>query len=231
PAFSTELVVTNWSSSPKTLQLTYVADAIGTPDHAAAATLALAPGEQRIVPGFVDWMRRQGTAGIGPAGPTFAGGLFAEETGGDLGGVVLGARVATPGGGGKFGLFFTARAVERQTDSALWVHGLQQNAETRTNLALVNLGQPGDVPDVFDVELYDGATGALAATLSGVSLGPRAWRQFGAILSVSAPGVTQGYAHVVRTAGASPFLVYGVLNDGAVPGERTGDGAFVWAVP
>ena len=234
PAFATELVATNWSSSPKTLRLTYVADAIATPDHAAVATLALGPGEQRILPAFVDWMRQQGTAGIGPAGATFAGSLFAEETGGDLGGVVLGARVATvtpPGSDGRFGLFFTAQAVERQTAAALWLFGLQQNAETRTNLALVNLGQPGDAPDVFDIELYDGSTGALAATISGVSLGPRAWKQYNAILSSSAPGVTEGYAHVVRTSGTSPFFVYGVLNDGASPGQRTGDGAFVWAVP
>ncbi len=68
PAFSTELVATNWSSSPKALRLTYVADAIGTPDHAAVTALALGPGEQQILPDFVDWMRRQGTAGIGPAG-------------------------------------------------------------------------------------------------------------------------------------------------------------------
>jgi hypothetical protein len=43
--------------------------------------------------------------------------------------------------------------------------------------------------------------------------------------------VTEGYAHVVRTSGTSPFYVYGVLNDGAAPGQRTGDGAFVWGVP
>lgn len=230
-AFSTELVATNWSSSPKTLQLTYVADAIGTADHATVTTLALGPGEQQILPDFVNRMRLQGAAGIGPAGATFAGSLFAQPASGDLGGVVLGARVSTPGGGGRFGLFFTAQAVERQTAAALWLLGLQQNAETRTNLTLVNLGQPGDPPDVFDVKLYDGATGALAATLSGVSLGSRAWKQYNAILSSSAPGVTEGYAYVVRTSGTSPFYVYGVLNDGAAPGQRTGDGAFVWGVP
>jgi hypothetical protein len=230
-AFSTELVATNWSSSAKTLQLTYVADAIGTADHAAVTTLTLGPGEQQILPDFVNRMRLAGTAGIGPAGPTFAGSLLAQPASGDLGGVVLGARVSTPGGGGRFGLFFTAQAVERQTAAALWLLGLQQNAETRTNLTLVNLGQPGDPPDVFDVKLYDGMTGALAATLSGVSLGPRAWKQFDAILSSSAPGVTEGYAYVVRTLGTSPFYVYGVLNDGAAPGQRTGDGAFVWGAP
>ena len=216
---------------PKTLQLTYVADAIGTADHSAVTTLALGPGEQQILPDFVNRLRQAGTPGIGPAGATFAGSLFAEPMNGDLGGVVLGARVSTPGGGGRFGLFFTAQAVEGQTAAALWLFGLQQNGETRSNLAVVNLGLPGDPPDVFDIELYDGATGARAGTLSGVSLEPRAWKQVNAILSLGAPGVSNGYARVVRTSGTSPFTAYGVLNDGAAPGERTGDGAFVWAVP
>lgn len=230
-AFSTELVATNWSSSAKSLTLTYVADAIPAADHAAVFTLSLAPREQKILPDFVALMRRSGTPGIGPAGPAFAGAVFVGEAGDDLSGVVVGARVSTPGGGGRFGLFFTAQAVERQTAGTLWLNGLQQNAENRTNLALVNLGEPGDDPDVFDVELYDGASGAKVATLPGVSLAPRAWKQFGAILSTNAPGVTQGYARAVRTSGASPFLLYGVLNDGGAPGQRTGDGAFVWGIP
>lgn len=229
--FSTELVATNFSPAPRILRLTFVADAIQTADHAALFTLALEPGEQKILPDFVAAMRQGGTPGLGPAGPTYTGALFVEDAGGDLSGVVVGARVSSPGAGGRFGLFFTAQALERQTASALWLYGLQQNAENRTNLALVSLGEPGDAPDAFDVEIYDGSTGARAGTLTRVSLEPRAWRQYGAILSTNAPGVTQGYARVVRTSGTSPFLVYGVLNDGAVPGQRTGDGAFIWGVP
>ena len=40
-------------------------------------------------------------------------------------------------------------------------------------------------------------------------------------------GVQQGYAQVRRTAGANPFITYAVINDGAGPGERTGDGAYI----
>lgn len=35
------------------------------------------------------------------------------------------------------------------------------------------------------------------------------------------------YARVVLVSGTWPFLAYAVVNDGARPGERTGDGAFV----
>ena len=49
----------------------------------------------------------------------------------------------------------------------------------------------------------------------------------GSILDQHAPGTTHGYAHVTRTAGKNPFIAYAVVNDGAQPGERTGDGAFL----
>jgi hypothetical protein len=54
----------------------------------------------------------------------------------------------------------------------------------------------------------------------------RGWFQIGTILT-NAPGVQQGYAQVRRTSGANPFITYAVINDGAGPGERTGDGAYI----
>ena len=35
------------------------------------------------------------------------------------------------------------------------------------------------------------------------------------------------YARVTRTSGTNPFVTYGVINDGGIPGQRSGDGAFV----
>ena len=47
-----------------------------------------------------------------------------------------------------------------------------------------------------------------------------------------APGTQRGYARVSKTGGAATsFVTYGVLNDGAAPGERTGDGAFIASSP
>ena len=231
PAFSTELVATNWSSSPKTLQLTYVADAIGTADHAAVTTLALGPGEQQILPDFVDRMRQRGRRESARPARRSPGSLFAEATGGDLGGVVLGARVSTPGGGGRFGLFFTAQAVERQTAAALWLFGLQQNAETRSNLALVNLGQPGDPPDVFDIELYDGVTGARAGdALRSLSRAPGMEAvQRDPVLERA--GRDGGVRARRADLGDEPVHRLRSPQRRRRPGERTGDGAFVWAVP
>jgi len=50
-----------------------------------------------------------------------------------------------------------------------------------------------------------------------------------AILAQYAPGVANGYALVTRTSGTNPFIAYGVVNDGAQAGQRSGDGAFVSA--
>ena len=53
------------------------------------------------------------------------------------------------------------------------------------------------------------------------------WVQIGSILSQYKSGTNNGYARVTRTAGKNPFIAYAIVNDGASPGERTGDGAFV----
>ena len=143
----------------------------------------------------------------------------------------MGARTATLGGGGNYGLFYTVVPFYQASTTDAWLYGLQQNTENRTNLALVNTGEVGGVPDVFNIELYDGATGQLAATVRDVTLSARRWKQINLILGQYAPQVTQGYAHVIRTSGRNPFIAYAVINDGGQPGERTDDGAFLASSP
>ena len=77
-----------------------------------------------------------------------------------------------------------------------WLYGLQQNLETRSNLALVNTGESDDSSDVFRIELFDGDTIAKVATIDGIVLGPKQWIQFQMILDQYAPGTRQGYARV-----------------------------------
>ena len=112
------------------------------------------------------------------------------------------------------------------TNSA-WVYGLQQNAETRTDLTLVNTADTDQNPDVFRIDLYDGNTGLKVTTVGGITVKTNQWLQIGSILANYAPGITQGYAHIRRTGGSNNFIAYAVINDGGQPGERTGDGAFL----
>src|SRR5262249_11250951 len=60
-SFSSELVIANWSELQKTVQFGYVADAISTFGSEALFALTLNPGEQRIIPDFVQYLRDQGT--------------------------------------------------------------------------------------------------------------------------------------------------------------------------
>ena len=91
-------------------------------------------------------------------------------------------------------------------------------------MALVNAGREADV---FRIEIHDGTTGLLAATVDDVRVEARGWRQLGRILADQAPGVTNAYAKVTRVSGTAPFLAYAVINDGEGPGLGTGDGSYV----
>src|SRR5206468_11144028 len=126
---------------------------------------------------------------------------------------------------GRFGLFYTAVPYGQASTTSAWVLGLQQNFENRTNLAIVNTGETDANDDTFVIDLYDGATGTVAKTLDPIVLKAHGWIQIGTILN-SASNVQQGYAHVRRTVGNNPFITYAVINDGAGPGQRTGDGAY-----
>ena len=225
--YTSEVVATNWSTRGKTLTLSFVSDQVDRPDGTASATLVLAAGAQIILPNVFQFFRDRATPGIGPAGSGYVGALFVTSSDGDLSGVFVGARTSAPGGGGRYGLFYPATPTGAAATESAWLYGLQQNATNRTNLALVNTGEEDGSDDVFAVDLYDGATGRLVHTEEGIALGARRWTQVNNVLEKWAPGVSSGYARIRRTAGANPFIPYGVVNDGGVPQQRSDDGAFL----
>ena len=164
-----------------------------------------------------------------PPGATFAGALFVRDAAGDLRGVSIGARTSAAGGGGRYGLFYSAVPAGSEATASAWLYGLQQNADNRTNLALVNVGSADGSTDVFHIDLYDGATGQKAGE-TDATVPAKGFFQIGTILAAHAPGVASGYAKVTRTSGNNPFVAYAVINDGGAPNQRSGDGAFVSAV-
>jgi hypothetical protein len=222
-ALSTELVVANLSATPRTVHLSYVASALAS--GSASLDLPLQANEQQILPGFVQVMRDRGAI-AGAAGPTFAGALFATDASGDLRGISIGARTSSAGGGGRYGLFYSAVPAGSEAKTTAWLYGLQQNAENRTNLAIVNVGLVDASSDVFRIDLFDGATGQKAGSTE-VTVPAKGFLQLNAILATYAPNVASGYALITRTSGNNPFVPYAVVNDGGQAGERSGDGAFV----
>ena len=225
--FTTEVILTNIDTTSRPLRLTYVSEALQTGNKQAVTTVTLEPGEQLVLPNFVQYLRSRGVAGVGPAGPTFAGALFVTSDSGQIYRIVAGARTAAPGGGGRYGVFYGSVEYAEAATSVVWLFGLRQDGENRTNLALVNTGEKGGSVDGFRLEIFDGDTGALVRTVDGLSLASRRWMQINAVLSQYAPGTGNAYLRITRTSGTNPYLAYGVINDGAVSGERSGDGAFL----
>lgn len=226
--YETELLLTNVSASPRRLRLEYVAEAIDAPSHVAVLELDLVAGEHRAIPAFVDELRRRGVPGVGPRGAAFAGALFVTVPDGPSDGVFAGARVLSPAASsGRYGVFVPATRASAGASTGAVVPGLRQDASVRSNLALVNLGDGTESEDVFEIDLYDGETRGRVATIPGVRVPARGWRQVGSILATHAPGTSQGYARIRRVAGDGSFLAYGVINDGGGPGQGTGDGSYV----
>ena len=229
-AFTSELTVTNFSDEARTLQFSFVAGGVETPDRTADFTLMpmrLEGGEQRILADIVNRLRQQRVEGIGPSRGSYAGALFATVEDGDMSGIVIGARTGSEGGGGQYSVFYNAVPVGAAFSREAWVEGLQQNGENRSNLALVNTGEVDDSDSVFSLEIYDGETGLLVTTIATRPIPARGWHQINGILGSYATETRQGYVRILKVSGANPFLAYGVVNDGGAPGERSGDGAYL----
>ena len=223
--FASELTVTNFSSAPKTVDFRFVAEAVETDDDTARFSQTLEAGEQRILPGIVNWMRREAVVGIGAADEAFVGAVFATVVEGDMSGIVMGARTGSPDKrGGQYSLFYSGVPYGAASTTSAWIYGLQQDEENRSNLALVNTGEVDDSSSTFEITIYDGSGESQPRTRS-VTLGPGRWTQENGILGK----LSQGYVQVWKTSGNNPFVTYGVINDGGKPGERSGDGAFLRA--
>ena len=226
-AFRSELTVTNFSEEARKLDFQFVADGIEAAGNTAVFSMTLEVGQQHIIAEVVEELRRQGVAGLGSTRGFYAGPLFVVAEGGDMSGIVIGARTGSQGGGGSYSVFYNAVPFGEAFSREAWVDGLQQNQENRSNLALVNTGEVDGSPSVFHLEIYDGETGLLQETVVTKPVPARGWHQINGILGRASPETRQGYIRIEKVSGENPFLAYGVVNDGGAPGERSGDGAYL----
>jgi hypothetical protein len=226
PAFTSELIVTNLIDAPATVAITYVESLSPQGGTGGSATLALAPYEQRILPSAIDWLRTHGAA-LGARGAgSYAG--AASVTVSDSSGVTIalaGARTAAPGGGGAYGLFTPGVSWTNTDLYTTWVFGLKQDGASRSNLAVINVGDDGAAV-TFHVDVFDGDTGLPAGRTAAFTLPPLGWKQFDSILASF--GLRNGYVEVVSETDGRSFVAYGVVNDGATPASGgTNDGSYV----
>ncbi|HVO52590.1 MAG TPA: PKD domain-containing protein [Thermoanaerobaculia bacterium] len=215
--FRTELTLTNLTTSPLALQLLYVA-ASGFGSGSGAVPVTLAPGEQRILPDTIGFLR--GTLPIENDGRNVAGSLVVQAPSGTPAGALgVGARTFVPlAPAGSYGLFYPGLTAAQCATGTAFVYGLQENAAQRSNLAVVNRG---DAADAITLRItYYGADGSTLGAPVDRTLGPGEWFQFGRPLA--ALGTSAGYAKVEKLSGASRFAAYAVLNDNV-----TSDGSYV----
>ena len=215
--YTTELTLANLTSSPLPVTFVYRAS-LGS--GSGLATLTLAPGQQRIVPDAIGFLRLQGLA-IPNDGSSVGGSLLALLPSGTApSAFAVGARTFTPAssGGGAFGLYYSGLTLGELATSVAYVNGLQQNDAQRSNLAAVNRGDASD-SITLKVSYFDGA-GVALGTPTTVTLAPGQWTQFNQPLQVLS--ATCGFAKIEKTSGNSRFVAYGVLNDAV-----TSDGSFI----
>lgn len=225
--FTSELILANRGPSPVSLVLRYRESLSPALGGGGSTTVVVAPGRQLLIGDALAFLRGAGVS-IGPKGQAqYAGSMRVTVTDGSAATVFAGARVsAASPAGGSFGLYVPAVFPGQEGESDLWVVALRADSESRSNVALVNLGHDAEGSVTLSVQVHDGdAAGAAAGEGTTVTLSPGEWKQLGGLLP--AAGVRNGWVRVTRTAGLAPWVAYGVINDGASPGERTGDGAYV----
>lgn len=229
--FKSELVLKYPANSLEDQSFSISFQAVEQETFQVKAEITLKPNEQRIISDVESWLKDFGLATQQRPFQSVKGPLvFTKERVGNEQGPIplsLGMRVSTLNKGEEYSLFFPAVPAEHESRAATWLFGLQQNAETRTNLAIVNLGTE---PNRFSVELFDGKTGLRAGRVEGIAVNPQDSFQLNSLLADYTSGVSQGYAHVIP-GNSEPFIAYAVIIDGARPGERTGDASIIRSSP
>jgi hypothetical protein len=211
-AFTTELCLTNAGTVP--IRLSFrgfsLKDAV------------LQPQEQRLIPDVLSYLEASGSATA----------LWISSNGGAAAFHASARTFSSAAGGGTFGVAYAGISREEAPLSEAWVYGLKQEGLSRSNLALAVVDAPwafpsdNPAPSPMTVDLFDGDSGLFKGT-TVVPLQLRGdWQQVNSVLSSF--GIRNGYVRVRAPAGNSkPFLSYGVVNDGAVPGQGTGDGSYL----
>ena len=129
---------------------------------------------------------------------------------------------------GRAGLAYLGVAEEEGFEEAVYLCGLRQNSQDRSNVAFQNMGAPEEGAITVRTTVYSGAVSDTSPqVLEDVKLEPGGFHQYSGLLGrlESVEGNRQGYVRVERVEGRAPFYAYGVIND-----QANSDGSFVFPV-
>ena len=220
--FTSELALTNRGSETAMLNFTYTAEAGG---GSGSATHMLGPRQQRIEANAIDYLR--GREVPIPATGSRVGTLRVGVSGSSDVSVVVRTTTPTAVPEGRAGLAYLGIPQDEGFhDEAVYLCGLRDNPQDRSNVALQNMGSEGSITlrtTVFSGNPADPA----GKRLKDMVLGPGEFHQFGEVLknASKADPMFGGYVRVERVEGEAPFYAYGVINDNA-----NSDGSFVFPV-
>ncbi len=229
--FLSELVVANRGAATARLSLSYVESLSPAGGPGGTVSLDVAAGRQEIIPDAIQFLRSLGVS-IGPKGmASYAGAVRISVTRVEPHEVFVGARTASQSpDGGQFGLFTPCVYPGREATTEARIYGLAADEENRTNVAVLHAGPDGSGPITLRLQVLDGdEASAPAGPPREVTLDPGQWAQ--PLGFFAGADVENGTVRITRLEGSAPWVAYGVVNDGGSPRQRTGDGAYVPAVP
>ena len=214
--FHSELTLTNRGAEEATLHYTYTAHAGG---GSGRATDRIEPWRQRIESDALDYLRRLGVPI--PATGKRIGTLMVEVSGSSEVSVATRATTAVPEG--RVGLAYPAVAGNGGFQEAVYLCGLRQNDQDRSNVAIQNMGPEGEITLRTTVFSGDAASSS-GRMLDDRTLKPGAFYQYNQVLKeLGSPA--QGYVKVEKIHGDAPFYAFGVIND-----NFNSDGSFIFPV-
>jgi hypothetical protein len=224
--FQSELILANRSTDPAMITLQYIESGSSSPQQQTTATMTLLPSTQMLLPEAIEFLRGKGLAGPRSEG-AHVGTLRVTVSGVPLAAVFAGARTGSlSSAGGRFGLFTPCVYQAGEAETEAQIFALRSDEQNRSNVAVTNSSPAGGSAVTLELRTFDGdAAGEERGQPRSVTLSPGQLEQFNNILATN--GIRNGWVKITRTDGSAPWLAYGVINDGAAPGERTGDGAYL----
>ena len=215
--FTSALTLTNRGTEEATLHYTYTADRGG---GSGTATDRLAPGRQRIQSDALGYL-----TGLGipiPVSGNRTGTLRVGVSGSS--GVSVVTRTTTAVPEGRAGLAYPGIGEDEGFQQAVYLCGLRENSQDRSNVAVQNMGAEGSI--ILRTTVYSGSpTDPKGEMLADKELGPGEFHQFNAVMAGKGDPMQGGYVKVEKVAGRAPFYAYGVIND-----NFNSDGSFVFPV-
>ena len=221
PSYRSELILANPSDVDVKFSLEYT-ESVSSSRDALSATVSVAAHRQVIVPDVFELFKD----GIWSGGTrTLAGTLRVRALAEQIRGAFVGVRVITRQESGRFGVFTPPVSPESVGAKQGFLWSLRADAETRSNVAVLNAGTASGENVTLQLQAFDGAKGRPAGAPLTVTLESGQWLQPEGFFASA--GVSNGYVRIVRVSGDAPWSAYGVVNDGQALGKGTGDGSFI----